>query len=652
MAFPPRSALFDRGPQPPGTQTAQMPGEALFIESTSEPAPRPSEPWRPWRVSRPSAADSPDDSVRLVEDDASSDQPSARLPEIQHYARLDDTLPSRAQLFGIHSNGAAPSATARHTASTTFQPALHERASLHDRLAEDGTPYMFSLVARCDSTASVHGEVALRRGEVVHVLADRGDWWDGLNASGQRGTFPKAFCTEPFIPSAASYGDPLGQALALCSSSDEDEPGLPLANLASFAVAPALTPGAPVAQVDAQSPSRAAPAFVQAASADMPDKAGAASPRSPARRTPARGGEASGNSGRERVRKRLADALNSTPVFIFMLTLSLFVLYVDDLVTVAGAARSDEHDAMTMFFLAIKAVSFLLFIVEFGLACWVHDNYVGSVFFVLDVLAIISLIPDVTLLFRYNLLAVLFSGRGVRTGRAAQATARAARLVRIVRIARLAEAVTHGTGAAALGWLATGFSLRGQQTARLTVTRLVAKLTVAVLVVFFAASLLQAEADESRSGQHIAWLHEQLRDAGPSASALDSAALVRLSSSFSGPAEPRLLALRYNGSVVLGDANLAGVWKYYDIFLERAYSPSNRTQLYFLVRARERTQAGFNVAMYTLVILVLVVGSALIVRDVHSSLAQTEQAMADSFRSSQLDSLSRRIEKNRSAVSP
>eukprot|EP01137_Pigoraptor_chileana_P030667 Opistho-2@17468 len=116
-----------------------------------------------------------------------------------------------------------------------------------------------------------------------------------------------------------------------------------------------------------------------------------------------------------------------------MLVCTLWVLFIDDVQILALPKSSDK---------AVGGVSFavfLLFILEFVLLCVGQKfNFIGKLFFFLDLLAILSLLPSVLEYFGLaNISAAIRNLALARAGRAARAGARAGRIMRISRISRL-----------------------------------------------------------------------------------------------------------------------------------------------------------------------------------------------------------------------
>ena len=148
--------------------------------------------------------------------------------------------------------------------------------------------------------------------------------------------------------------------------------------------------------------------------------------------------------------------MDSLGVTIVMLVVTVYVLFIDDLVTIVGADRSSGHDTMVFVFLILKVIVFVMFLVELVATSWADRKYFLSFFFWLDVLALVSLVPDVLLLFGFDLFSSISGLTVARTGRVARASARAARLVRVVRVIKISRFIGQQHGASTRGWLDSG----------------------------------------------------------------------------------------------------------------------------------------------------------------------------------------------------
>jgi hypothetical protein len=91
--------------------------------------------------------------------------------------------------------------------------------------------------------------------------------------------------------------------------------------------------------------------------------------------------------------KKIEKFLDSTPVILFMTTLTLFALFASDIQASCLSQNVDIGFDITQIFLLF------FFTLEVVLSAIAKKNYVGTFFFWLDVIATISLIQDITLIF-------------------------------------------------------------------------------------------------------------------------------------------------------------------------------------------------------------------------------------------------------------
>ena len=339
--------------------------------------------------------------------------------------------------------------------------------------------------------------------------------------------------------------------------------------------------------------------------------------------------------------------MDSIPVTIFMLIATVYVLFVDDLVTLVAADRSDGHDTMVFVFLILKVIVFFLFLAELVVTGWADRAYLFSFFFWLDVVALISLIPDVLLLFGYDLLSDVSGLTVARTGRVARASARAARLVRVVRVIKITRFIGQNRGAAARGWLASAQATSAANSgdahalgpaAEAAVNTTTNKLTAVVLVMFLAVSLMQTSPQWVPHAEAGLWALETALDAGSTTADLALRRFVALY-----PSNLPVLAIRHRGADVYGNVS-SDVWKHYDLFLEPIFTPGNVTQAYFLAKNREQIQAAFNISLVILIILILAVGTVLIGLDAKALVHAIRQREAQKFHAQALEAQGRNLE--------
>jgi len=91
--------------------------------------------------------------------------------------------------------------------------------------------------------------------------------------------------------------------------------------------------------------------------------------------------------------KKVEKFLDSTPVILFMTTLTLFALFASDIQATWLSQKVDLGFDITQIFLLF------FFTLEVVLSAIAKKNYVGTFFFWLDVIATLSLIQDITLIF-------------------------------------------------------------------------------------------------------------------------------------------------------------------------------------------------------------------------------------------------------------
>eukprot|EP00736_Rhodelphis_marinus_P009566 Rmarinus@m.27539 len=133
----------------------------------------------------------------------------------------------------------------------------------------------------------------------------------------------------------------------------------------------------------------------------------------------------------------LAHFLESPHFSILIFLITTWALFGSDLKYLCISSSADE--ALSIVFL----VCFFVFSFELALTCYVLPNYFGrSLFFWLDLVAAISLLPDVTFLMEAlfgtsSTETALSEGVIARAGRAARAGTRAGRFLRLVRMIRL-----------------------------------------------------------------------------------------------------------------------------------------------------------------------------------------------------------------------
>ena len=124
---------------------------------------------------------------------------------------------------------------------------------------------------------------------------------------------------------------------------------------------------------------------------------------------------------------------------ILFLLLTLFVLFGDDVRLLVLPPSADVYVGI------VTTVCFFMFTFELAATCYIRKDYKFSFFFWLDVIALVSLLPDIPIFYDYLLLLLQeesssANGEGLsvtRASKASRAGARAARIVRILRVVRL-----------------------------------------------------------------------------------------------------------------------------------------------------------------------------------------------------------------------
>jgi hypothetical protein len=89
------------------------------------------------------------------------------------------------------------------------------------------------------------------------------------------------------------------------------------------------------------------------------------------------------------LKNRVEHFIDSNTVTIFMTVVTIYALFGDDVRMLAFS-----KDADTTFF-AVSTFALVCFALELGLSCWAKPGYTFSFYFWLDLIATISLIPDI-----------------------------------------------------------------------------------------------------------------------------------------------------------------------------------------------------------------------------------------------------------------
>jgi class 3 adenylate cyclase len=143
---------------------------------------------------------------------------------------------------------------------------------------------------------------------------------------------------------------------------------------------------------------------------------------------------------RSRCRQSVGRLIDSYPCMISMTILTIYTLFADD---IRNLATMKKHDDIWFAFATLCLACFLL---ELVLSCITKRGYLWSFYFWLDLVATISLIPDIGWIW-YPIVGVDDSSSGGdatkihNVGKAARAGTRTSRVIRIVRLIRLIRLV-------------------------------------------------------------------------------------------------------------------------------------------------------------------------------------------------------------------
>ena len=150
----------------------------------------------------------------------------------------------------------------------------------------------------------------------------------------------------------------------------------------------------------------------------------------------------------KRIRKRVRWFIDHARIKIsygdFMMVVTIFVLFGDD---VRILFFPPSADGVFAFFISL---SFILFALEMFLYCWVKSDFSGgpfrikgyafSFFFWLDLLAVLSMVPDVDwLASALGLQDSLMDSLGTKAGKAGKIGAKSSRVIRMARLVRLVK---------------------------------------------------------------------------------------------------------------------------------------------------------------------------------------------------------------------
>ena len=143
-----------------------------------------------------------------------------------------------------------------------------------------------------------------------------------------------------------------------------------------------------------------------------------------------------------RCKKLIIHALDHWTYIIFITSLTLYALLGDDIRVSSTSLSSDN------IFYSLTVVCFFFFSLEIMLSSYAQEDYWLGFFFWLDLVATISLIPDIGWIWDQvigtssNVGSTTTNASQIaRAGRASRAGARAARIIRIIRVIRLVRIV-------------------------------------------------------------------------------------------------------------------------------------------------------------------------------------------------------------------
>jgi len=141
------------------------------------------------------------------------------------------------------------------------------------------------------------------------------------------------------------------------------------------------------------------------------------------------------------LKSRMLATIEGPSGLTVMVVMALFALYGTDLWEACGPPPMRLDPIIYSF----ATLVFVFFMTELLLLAWCKKHYMLSFFFWLDLMAVMSLIPDVCMLFEIDVFSLLGGGEGgltiARTARAARAGARSARIVRSMKFLSLVQRV-------------------------------------------------------------------------------------------------------------------------------------------------------------------------------------------------------------------
>ncbi|KAJ0403069.1 hypothetical protein P43SY_009136 [Pythium insidiosum] len=134
-------------------------------------------------------------------------------------------------------------------------------------------------------------------------------------------------------------------------------------------------------------------------------------------------------------RRRCAVLLDSRPVTLLMLVVTIYALFGDDLRLSSFTRAADDT------FYSLATVCLVLFASEFIVSSYAKPGYLFSFYFALDLIATFSVLPDIGWIWSSIIGDTAGKSSALRASKATRAGSRAGRIVRVVRAVRLFRVV-------------------------------------------------------------------------------------------------------------------------------------------------------------------------------------------------------------------
>ncbi|GLE05797.1 hypothetical protein PINS_up014978 [Pythium insidiosum] len=135
------------------------------------------------------------------------------------------------------------------------------------------------------------------------------------------------------------------------------------------------------------------------------------------------------------MRRRCAALLESRPVTLLMLVVTIYALFGDDL-RLSSFSRAADNT-----FYALATVCLVLFASEFIVSSYAKPGYLFSFYFILDLIATFSVLPDIGWIWASIIGGTSNKSSALKASKATRAGSRAGRIVRVVRAVRLFRVV-------------------------------------------------------------------------------------------------------------------------------------------------------------------------------------------------------------------